>query len=239
MNRLNIATRGIASWRARLAGPERQWKRRYSAFETAVSWEFACKSKSGLPAPIYRLFQQSQYGEAVLIFAVAEHKVDLPGGIAASQCDVWAVLQTPLGMLSLAVEAKAGEPFGDAILGRWLEAGESDEAKRNRRERWNYIRSHLPELDFYPEVRYQILHRCAAAVIEAKRLGYHHAAFVVQVFDAPATSFQDYTVFCKALGIDPAPRGKFATTSVKDISLSVGWADCDFATDAEVAATTV
>jgi hypothetical protein len=56
------------------------------------------------------------------MFAVAEHKVDLPGGIAASQCDVWAVVRTKAGMLSL-VEAKAKEKFGDEILEKWLVAG--------------------------------------------------------------------------------------------------------------------
>ncbi len=39
MSRLHIATRGICNWRQRLASPDRQWKRSYSAFETAVSLE--------------------------------------------------------------------------------------------------------------------------------------------------------------------------------------------------------
>ena len=85
MNRLNTATRGISSWRERLANPDRQWKRNYSAFETAVSWEFASNSKSGLPEPIDKLFRESDYGEPTLMSAVAEHKVDLPGGSATSR----------------------------------------------------------------------------------------------------------------------------------------------------------
>ena len=51
----------------------------------------------------------------VLIFAVAEHKVELPGRGPASQSDVWAVVKTKTGMLSLTVEAKAEEKFGDEI----------------------------------------------------------------------------------------------------------------------------
>jgi hypothetical protein len=81
-----------------------------------------------------------------------------------------------------------------------------------------------------------MLHRCAAAVIEGKRFGFMHAAFIVQAFNTPDQSFQDYKVFCQALQI-PAARGSMAKTSIEGISLSIGWADCPLATDAEVAAT--
>jgi hypothetical protein len=236
MNRLCIATRGIASWRERLASPDRQWKRRFSAFETAVSWELASNSKSGLPGPIEKLFRESNYCDPLLVFAVAEHKVDLPGGNAASQSDVWAVVSTSSGMLSLTVEAKSKEAFGDEILEKWLVAGATEESKSNRQKRFDYVCSHLPKSDSFLQVRYQMLHRCAASVIEAKRFGFKRAAFIVQAFETPANGFQDYAIFCQALKI-PAARGSMATTSVNGISLSVGWADCPLATDHEVAAT--
>lgn len=236
MSRLCIATRGIGSWRERLASPDTQWQRCCSAFETAVSWEYASASSTGLPQPIAELFRDTIYENPVLQLAIAEHKVDLPGGRTASQCDVWAVVKTSRGMLSLTVEAKAREAFGDDILERWLVAGGTDESKSNRKVRWNYVESHLPKSDSFFQVRYQILHRCAAAVIEAKRLGFQHAAFVVQAFNTPEESFQSYAVFCQALRI-PGKRDRLATTSVDGISLSVGWADCPLATDNEVAAT--
>jgi hypothetical protein len=240
MNRLHIATRGVCNWRERLASPDRQWKRGFSAFETAVSWELASSGESGLPAFIDRLFRENNYDKPVLMFAVAEHKVDLPGGNAASQCDVWAIVNTSAGMLSLTVEAKASEACGDEILEKWLVAGETERAIGNRKNRWewDYVQSHLPNSDSLLQVRYQMLHRCAASVIEAKRLGFQHAAFVVQAFNTPDKSFQDYAVFCQALRI-PAVRGSMATTSSVDgISLSVGWADCPLSTDAEIAACT-
>jgi uncharacterized protein DUF6946 len=236
MNRLHTATRGLCNWRERLASPDRQWRRRFSAFEAAVSWELASTNASGLPAPIDKLFKENNYHEPVLIFAVAEHKVELPGGNAASQSDVWAVVKTTAGMLSLTAEAKASEAFGDEILERWLVAGKTEESISNRKKRWEFIRSHLPKSDFFPQVRYQMLHRCAAAVMEAKRFEFMHAAFIVQAFNSPDQSFQDYKVFCQALQV-PAARGSIAKTSVEGISLSIGWADCPLATDAEVAAT--
>jgi hypothetical protein len=236
MNRLCISTRGIGSWRNRLANPGRQWKRGFSAFETAVSWELASKSQSGIPDQIGDLFRNGGLGQPLLIFAVAEHNVDLPGGTAASQSDVWAVVKTSAGMVSLTVEAKANEAFGGEILENWLAAGKTKGAKGSRQLRFEYIRSHLPVSDSFSSVRYQILHRCAASVIEAKRLGFQHAAFVVQAFNAPAESFQNYVTFCRAINV-AAARGQMAATYVDNISLSVGWADCRFASDDQVAAT--
>jgi hypothetical protein len=231
MNRLCIGTRGIGSWRERLASPDRQWERGFSAFETAVSWELASRSESGIPEPIEKLLRASGYGDPVLVLAVAEHKVDLPPNRkAASQSDVWAVVNTSLGMLSLTVEAKAKEAFGDAILQKWREGNGSEASKRNRLERWNFLCSHLPKADSFDHVRYQMLHRCASAVIEAKRLGIRHAAFVVQAFGAPTENFRDYAMVCDALKIASAP-GSMATTAVNDIRLSIGWADCPLASD--------
>lgn len=235
-NRLCISTRGAGSWRDRLAQPDTQWKRNFSAFETAVSWELSSSYGSGLPRPIDALFRTAGYDEPVLAIAVAEHKVVLPGGNAASQCDVWAVVHTSAGMVSLAVEAKAKESFGDDILERWLVAGETKNSISNRKQRWDYLREHLPQASSLLQVRYQMLHRCAASVIEARRFGFRHAAFIVQAFDTPNTSFLDYVTFCDALGL-PAARGTMARTSVDGISLGVGWADCALASDEQIAAT--
>lgn len=234
MSRLLVETRGVCSWRDRLASPDKQWKRGFSAFETAVSWEQASRSISGIPVPIDKLLRENNYSDPVLLLAIAEHKVDLPGGTAASQSDVWAVITTSAGMVSMTVEAKAREAFGDEILERWLVAGGTDASIANRKERWNYIRSHLPESEAFLQVRYQMLHRCAASVIEAKRLRTQHAAFVVQAFNTPEKSFRDYAVFCEALKIPPA-RGSLARTSVGGIDLGVGWADCPLSTDEQVA----
>jgi hypothetical protein len=182
------------------------------------------------------LFRNNANDEPCLIFAIAEHKVELPGGNAASQSDVWAVVKTSLGMVSLTVEAKANEAFGDHSVEEFLIAGKTKQSRANREQRLEYLRRFLPPSDHYGAVRYQIFHRCAASVIEAARLRLSRAAFIVQSFKAPAESFQDYLVFCQALKV-PAERGSMAATSVDDISLSIGWADCPLATDQEIAAT--
>jgi len=238
MNRLCVETRGLCNWRERLAKPDSQWKRGYSALETAVSWEIAGRQPAGLPEPIADLFRGSILGEATLLLAIAEHKVPLVGGLADSQCDVWALLNTASGDISLSIEAKANESFGQGneSLKDWLLAGESERSRRNRKNRWEHVSAHLPRAaqDAYSLVPYQLLHRCAAAVIEAKRFRLPNAALVVQAFGAPDESFEAFGRLCHAMSVD-ARRGQMQMTTVDAIRLGVGWADCPFATDAEIA----
>jgi hypothetical protein len=192
-----------------------------------------------LPEPISELFRGTIFGEPTLLVAIAEHKVPLDGGRADSQCDVWALLETSSGRVSLSVEAKANEAFGQGneSLRDWLVAGESERSRRSREDRWKHIVEHLPSAaaDTYLLVPYQALHRCAAAVIEARRFRIPNAAFIVQSFSAPPESFDAFAGFCQAIDLK-AERGKMCVTNVREIRLGIGWADCPFATDAEVAA---
>ncbi len=198
----------------------------------------ACSSTElGLPDPIKELFHDREFKAPTLLFAVAEHKVRLYGLGHASQCDVWAVIETAMGGTSLAVEAKAKEKFGAGTLEDFLTV-KSETKRKNRILRWNYMSKNLPLCnDQFLTIQYQILHRAAASIIEARRLKLQHAAFVVQSFGAPEESFQAYELFCAALRIE-AGRGKMgvARERVGDVSLSVGWAECALATDQEVAA---
>ncbi len=202
-------------------------------------------NRAGLPEPIAQLFESCLYVQPVLLLAIAEHKVALVGRGGDSQCDVWALVSTGAGTVSLSVEAKASEPFGtgNQSLKDWLlaekkaESKNVEESQTNRQARWEYIQSHLPvaEGTGYPVVAYQLLHRCAAAVIEARRFGLRHAAFVVQAFGSPAESFEEYVKLCRALGLK-AERGRMEVITVGDVTLGVGWADFPMATDAQIAA---
>jgi hypothetical protein len=250
MNLLHIATRGTGNWRERLGDSETQWKRHASAMETAVSWEFAAKkldasNVSGLPEPIYKLFLRCELGIPELLLAVAEHKVLLNSKGGNSQCDVWALVKIKAVTVSLAVEAKANEPFGSGNepLNKWLISGKSSGSKQNRQERWDYISKNLPNTvpNAYDGVAYQILQRAAAAVIEARRFGLKHAVFIVQSFNCPETSFQAYTDFCKAAGVtvkvqkDRMYFVKVDAGTTNEVCLGIGWVECPFATDAEIA----
>ena len=109
MSHIHITTRSASDWRCQLGNPEKHWKRKASAMETAVSWEVVVEKASGLPKPIASLFIASILSNPKLLLAVSEHKVPLAGIGGASQCDVWALVMTNAGTVSMAVEAKAQE----------------------------------------------------------------------------------------------------------------------------------
>lgn len=238
MNRLHITTRSPCDWRERLGNPEIHWKRRASAMETSVSWERAGQSWTGLPEPILKLFTDSELGDSQLLLAVAEHKVPLRGTGGDSQCDVWALVKASVGTVSLSVEAKANEPYGkdNETLEGWMKSGKSPNSASNRKSRWSHIQENLPQANAgaYSNVPYQILQRCASAIIEARRFALKHAACVVQSFSAPAKSFDLFARFCEAASI-PAERDRMNFVQVDQVRLGIGWADCPFATDAEMA----
>ncbi len=61
-----------------------------------------------------------------------------------------------------------------------------------------------------------------------------NAAFVVQAFGSPVESFEEFARLCGAMKIK-SERGQMNMTAVGDVRLGIGWADCPFATDADVA----
>ena len=238
MSKILITTKGASNWRERLASPEVHWKRRKSAMETAVSWELAGKSISGIPEQVLEVFNRGGFIKTKLVLAVAEHKIPLLGAGGESQCDLWALINTSVGMVSVSVEAKAGEPFGSGnrTLEAWLKSGKSKGSEENRKKRWRHVQENLPKTAScaYNDAPYQILQRVAAAIIEARRFGLKNAAFIVQSFSSPDKSFQMFGKLCKALGIQ-VERGGMNFVQMGGINLGIGWAECPFATDAEIA----
>jgi len=180
MRRLFVPTRDIECWRGLLADPQKQWKEKRSAYELAHSWEAkdVRKSPRGLPAKVAAVLDTSPRMEgAVLLIGLPEHKVGLPGRGHASQTDLWALLRVGSSLVSMAVEAKAGETLGP-VVAKWL-----DHSSSGRRARLDAIREYLglEQADLDP-IRYQLLHRAASAVLEARRFGASAALLAVQSF---------------------------------------------------------
>lgn len=231
MTRTFAPTCGLASWRARLADPEKHWKRGASAFEAAVSWELAAKTPRGIPNAVAALLDQvPQLSGAELLFSFPEHRVRLPGGSRASQTDVWTVLRGPDGMISMGVEAKAGESFDKTI-----EVWHADKSP-GKAARLSYLAGILccPE-GFPSSIRYQLLHRTASAIIEARRIGAHNAVMMVQSFREQSPSEKDFIDFGVCLGATLAPGRLVRLDRHDDMGVYVGWATSPLCTDAEIA----
>lgn len=234
MSRTSVATDGFWRWKDGLASSDKQWKRGFSAFEAAISWELADREASGLPASIFTILEAA-FPSPQLLLAIAEHQVALPGHDAASQNDVWAIVKSGEELISLAVEAKCRESFGKHTLRQWFAEAKSDRSKENRNLRWDYLSRHLPlPITSYDDVAYQLLHRCACAVIEAERFAFKKAVMLVQSFDPSHKIFTDFQQFANAIGLAIQP-GELQKTTVGSISLWIGWADCPKATSDEIA----
>ena len=209
---MNPALRGVASeadWRALLADPERQWRPGFSAMATARSW------LAGFPPEIAALLGP----DATLLEAHPEHKVPMPGRGYPSQCDVFALCRADGNDIALAVEAKVSEPFGPTVA-EWLGPAPSE----NKRERLGTICGWLGAAEAPGSLRYQLLHRTAAAIVEARRHGLRHAAMIVQSFSPERAWFEDFAAFCGWLGIPAAPGTAADRTLPDGIMLRLGWA---------------
>jgi hypothetical protein len=183
-------------WQRLLAEPEKHWRRGYSAHAIAHCWQEA----DGFPEEIRDVLSHCpQFENTELLIAIPEHQVPLPGGHRPSQNDVWALARGPQGLVSIAVEGKVSEPFGEPV-GKWRE--NASEGKNTR------LRFLCEELGLsYPppdELAYQLLHRTVSAIIEARRFLARDAIMLVHSFSSSDDWFDDYARFLSLLGVSGA-----------------------------------
>lgn len=242
MSPILVPSRGPADWRALLANPARQWQPQFSAWSLAHHWEAA---RGQFPTDVAEALVQSAdpliRGLEVLI-AVPEHRTRLPGGGFPSHSDLFVLARGKRGTVAIVVEGTVQEAFGE-FVGEWLAA--SPELKRahergvagpdvtNRSRRMAGI-CRLLELNIMPPwtVRYQLLHRTAAAVLEARRFGASAAVMLVQSFDSGHAWFGDYAAFCALFGA-AAERNVVNRIATLEggLPLFTGWVSSPFPAD--------
>jgi hypothetical protein len=212
---------GPSDWRRLLADPRKQWKRTKSAYESAVAWEASRDSKRGIPPEIAAKLDAHEYFRgASLLLGIPEHQVALEGGGHSSQTDLWALIAAPIGVVSVAVEAKAGEPFGETVED-WLRKAK---LKSGKPARLKQICSLLRVSDVdVQRCRYQLMHRAAAAILEAQRFRLSTALFLVHAFGKNDDSLDDYTTWRRALGIDASSTDLQFADTFEGVALWMGW----------------
>jgi len=194
---------GIYDW-WKLHKPK-HWRKFYSAYELAVSWESA---DPFLPREIQAWFGNS----AELLAVIPEHKTRLPGGSRPSQSDALAFIRSENKVYAVAVEGKAHESFGPTV-GEWRK----DESA-GKIERLKFICQTLG-LPYPPanKIRYQLLHRTASAVIEAGRFHADCAAMFVHSFAYKqprenSDSFADFLSFLDLFNISVEDKKPYTGT---------------------------
>lgn len=198
-----------------------QWQPGKSAHKTASAWE---AFNPNLPPEISNLFD----APVELLIATPEHSTPLKGRGGASRTDVFALVCKNGEKYALAVEGKVDEGFGKHSAEEWLKDGNCSE---NRITRLNHILCKLGlTFEKAKDIRYQLLHRTACAVIEAKRFSAPCAAMVVHSFSKKCnpTGFNDFKELLRALKVaKPATAGELHEVTELNlppgISLFLGW----------------
>lgn len=199
MNRILAFTSGPQDWRKLLADPVKHWRPGYSARTLAYCWE----TSEGFPPEVAAPFTQCKdplMADLVPILAVPEFKVPLPGGVRASQNDIFVLARSAAGPVTIMVEGKVNESFGPT-LEEW-----TYEASSGKKKRLDFLLRKLGLTAQLPgTIRYQLLHRAASAVITGEQ--YHAAAAVLLIhsFSLEFTGWEDYQVFTRLFGVEAEP----------------------------------
>lgn len=221
MPRILATTTSPDDWRQFLADPDKHWRTNYSAKALAHCWEDA----DGLPVEIQTALATAPDGafaQCTPYLAVPEFKIDLPGGDRPSQTDVLALGRATGGAFAIAVEGKVSESFGP-LLGEWLK-----DASDGKKVRWKFLRATLGLKESQsPDLRYQLFHRAASAVIAARQFHAPLAVLIVQSFSQNQAGWADFVAFLKLFGVTPLPDTVSFLTPLGDTRLYAGWATGD------------
>ncbi|MBE0568394.1 MAG: hypothetical protein IH577_01800 [Deltaproteobacteria bacterium] len=216
MGKILIPARGPEDWQQFLAEPDKQWKRGYSARTLAYCWHDC----DGFPAHVKKAFLSSEhFCDLNLLVAIPEHQVPLPPYNApASQNDIWILARCATGLVSVAVEGKVSESF-DKTLSEW-----NVKPSNGKTRRLDYLTSILGlERELPGTIRYQLLHRTASAVIEAKRFSARHAVMLVHSFSQEDIWFSDYAAFVSLFGGIGVMDKIVAVRELDGVLLHFGW----------------
>lgn len=198
-------------------GKPSHWKQGRSAKSLADIWFLA----NDIPPAVRRvLYQSDAFLDCELVDAWLERSTNLGDGRSThSQTDLLAVLGLRDGLAILGIEAKVDESFGP-LVSEWLR---DDSAGKRARLARLLSTLGIAEADA-TALRYQLIHRTVAAIIEAKRYRSNRAVMIVQSFCPKATGFDDFAAFCRALGHGEPRRDCLAPPRrIDGVILWLGW----------------
>lgn len=221
MSTIYLPAGSADQWAQFLAEPVKHWRTGFSARTLAYSWQEA----AGFPSEVARVLRASDRLRGIeLLLAIPEHQVPLPGGSRPSQNDIWALASSEAGLVSIAVEGKVEEPFGPTVS-EWLA-----EASTGKTTRLTFLQDLLSLPGALPSgIRYQLLHRAASALIEAKRFHATQAILLVHSFSPAATWFSDYEAFASLLGVRAQANRVHSAGTRGGVEFHIAWVSGDAA----------
>lgn len=214
MGNVYIQATSADDWAQYLADPVKHWRTGYSAKTLAHCWQDA----NGFPIEVNGALATSDaFRGAVPLIVIPEHKVPLPGRATASQNDIWVLAKSGSQLVSIAVEGKVAEPFGDTVAD-WKRKDSAGKAARLQ-----FLTEKLGLANAPDTIRYQLMHRTASALIEAARFNAMHALMLVHSFSPTQKWFTDFRSFANLYGIDPKPNQIYQACERDGITLHLGW----------------
>ena len=198
-------------------GAPHHWREGRSAKSLIDQWWMA----NDLPGSVRRLLDQApEWQNSELVDAFAERSTDLSDGRAShSQSDMFAIVGVGNKLGILIVEAKVDEGF-DKLVDQWRADGSA--GKQTRLAKLGNLLGLKSET--VGGLRYQLLHRTASTIIEAKRYRASQAAMIVQSWSPSLHGHDDFLTFVDALGLAKVKPGELTGPKMVDgVSLRLGW----------------
>jgi hypothetical protein len=195
MKKFYVPTNSLEDWKPLLAEPDKHWRNGYSAKSLAYCWQTA----NNFPMCVRKVFSDSGidlFMDIEMLLAFPEYKVPLQGGRRASQNDIFVLAKKDNALVSMMIEGKASESFDKTVAER------RSDSSPGKTERINYL-CNLLHLDIskIDNIRYQLIHRTASAIIEARKFNAQNALMLVHSFSPEDIGFEDYRNFLGLFGV--------------------------------------
>ena len=216
MTKIFIPANNPDDWKP-LVGSE-NWKTGYSAKALAYCWQEA----NDFPESVRNVFIKSGIGlfkNVKLLLAFPEWKTPLSGGRRPAQNDIFILAKGNNQLISITVEGKVSEPF-DKTVAEW-----KLESSKGKETRLKFLCDELllaeEQID---HIRYQLLHRTASAIIEAKKFNAQNALMLVHSFSQYDEWFEDYSQFLALFGLNNVkPDSLVFAKNINGIDLYFSW----------------
>lgn len=198
-----------------LAKPDLHWKSGYSAQELAITW--AQSSNDFPPAVRVALSAVPDYSDAELVDGFFEREIELGSPGRNSQADLLVIAGLRLELGVIAVEGKVNEPFGELVKDWNTTPGKQVRLAR-------LAQTLGMDIADVGGARYQLLHRTASAIYEAKRYRCRHAMMLVHSFSPTHRWFEDFAAFASLMNQPVSVPGSVSIAKMcEGISLRLAW----------------
>ena len=213
-----VPTTIAEDWK-RLLAKEYHWKEGRSAMAMALSWEE--NKHAGGPPEVRTLLPGVS-----LFLAIPEYRVDLPPtGGRPSQTDLFALGTSSEGLVAVSVEGKVDESFGPTLEERRSDSSPGVQGRIRFLLNLLRLRADIPG-----GIRYQLLHRTAAAILAAGHFRAARAVMVVHSFsqETPVPQgFADFIAFLRLFGNDPEPEQLYRIGTFEGVPVELAWCKGD------------